>query len=294
MKNSIETLLDGYVHDNAQFIKESYSNVAEYIIATAEAEELGWLWFLSDEEAEEYESADADRREEIRDEIRAFVNENYNYNLRTDELLEKWIVVDFGLDVDPDERYKVTRRSNFVEMNYCDCYATYGKTVGCECAGCYTFSNSESSVFLDFSKAIYEIFTGIEDIVDHEEMTAREFCEFFIDPNHNPGRELFGINRFNEMLSFFKKWEAENTSHTEVTGWTYHDSHNFATVVLETPFGEPDCVELDEAEQEAILLQMPETAPHMVGFDTSEETEEYIFRFDRWATNPWFCSVEIK
>lgn len=82
MKNSIKTLLNDFVHDNSEHIKESYSNVAEYIIATAEAEELGWLWFLSDEEIEAYESGTADHREAVRDEIRAYVNGNYNYNLK--------------------------------------------------------------------------------------------------------------------------------------------------------------------------------------------------------------------
>jgi hypothetical protein len=293
MKNSIKTLLDAVAHDSRESIKASGGNVAEYIIVTAEAVDQGWFEFLSDEEIDEYESADADRREEIRDEIRAFVNDNYNYNILADELLEKWIVVDFGPDA--EDRLRVTRRENFQEMDYCGAYADYGRSVGCESAGCYTFSNSESSVFLDFSKALYQDFEGIEDIVDENEMTDRDLCEFFIDPvNHNPGRELFGIDRFNEMLSYFKKWETENTSHTQVTGWTFHDSHNFETVILETPFGETDCEELDEDEQKEILLQMPQTAPHMAGFNTSEETEDYIFSFDRWATNPWFCFVERK
>lgn len=73
MKNSIKTLLNDFVHDNSEHIKESYSNVAEYIIATAEAEELGWLWFLSDEEIEAYESGTADHREAVRDEIGGYM-----------------------------------------------------------------------------------------------------------------------------------------------------------------------------------------------------------------------------
>jgi len=293
MKNSIKSYLDAVVHDNAEIIKENGGNAAEHILNNCENLEFGWFEILTEDEIHEYETASGERREEIRAEIRAFVNENYNYNLLADELLEKWIVVDFGADT--EDRLRVTRRSNFEKMDLCGAFENYGRTVGCESAGCYTFSNSESSVFLDFTKELYAKFNGVEQIVDENEMTDREFCEFFIDPmNHKPGRDLFSVDIFDQMLAFFNAWEVKNTSHTEVTAWTFHDSHNFQTVVLENDYGEADCIEIEEAEQKEILLQMPQTFPHMEGFNTSEKTEDFIFRFDRWATNPWYCFVERK
>lgn len=86
MKHSIKTIYDCVVSDNAEFIKENGGNAAEYILSNAENAEFGWFEFLTDEEIAEFESATSERREEIKDEIRAFVNENYDYNL----LAENW------------------------------------------------------------------------------------------------------------------------------------------------------------------------------------------------------------
>lgn len=293
MKASIKTIMDGVVHDNREVIKENGGNVAEYLITDTEAQDQGWLWFMTDEEAEEYENASAERREEMRTDIRNWINENYNYTLRSEELLEKWIVVQI-LDADPTDAIRVTRRSNFEKMSFCNAYGNYGVQVDCNNAGCYTFSNSESSIFLDFSKKLYGAFPGSEAIVDENEMTDKELAECFIDSySHKSLKDMFG-EEFGKMLEFFNAFRKENETHTEVTGWTFHDSHNFRTVISECDFGEPDCVELDEEDQIEILLQMPETAPHIDGTNASEETEDYIFHFDRWATNPWFCCVERK
>ena len=80
MRNSIETFLNAFVSDNAEFIKENGGNVAEYIMTTTESEENGWLWFLTGEEIEEFEN-NSERKAELIEQIRAYVNENYNYNL---------------------------------------------------------------------------------------------------------------------------------------------------------------------------------------------------------------------
>ena len=81
MKASIKTIFDSVAHDNREYIKENGGNVAEYILSSTEASDQPWLEFLTDEEIEEYENATAERREEIREEIRAFINDNYNYNV---------------------------------------------------------------------------------------------------------------------------------------------------------------------------------------------------------------------
>lgn len=198
-------------------------------------------------------------------------------------LLEKWIVVDFGADT--EDRLRVTRRSNFEKMNFCDAYGQYGKKVGCYDAGCYTLENSGSSAQSDCASAIREKFNVCVSL----EKCAGTWTVIPSDEDDEFSEELIS-----KIESFIESWQGENTSHTEILGWTYHDSHNFCTVVLEADFGEPDCVELDEDEQIEILLQMPETAPYMENFNTSEETDNFIFSFDRWATNPWFCTVERK
>jgi len=295
MKASIKTIMDGVVHDNRQVINENGGNVAEYLITDTEAQDQGWLEFMTDEEAEEYEKASAERREEIRNDIRNWINENYNYNLRSEELLEKWIVVQI-LDAEPTDAIRVTRRSNFEKMNFCNAYGNYGVQVDCNNAGCYSFNNTESQIFDDFYSEASKEFGFTEDDLDRLELTHREFYEMLIEPVDSVAYKIMKdeFEDWDAIIDFFNQWREENETHTEVTGWTFHDSHNFRTVISECDFGEPDCVELDEEDQIEILLQMPETAPHIDGTNASEETEDYIFHFDRWATNPWFCCVERK
>lgn len=203
---------------------------------------------------------------------------------KINDLLEKWIVVDFGDE--QEDRIRVTRRSNFEKINLCDCYGNYGQSVGCYDAGCYSFENSASTIYEHFYEAISNRF-GFGSLMDDNELTTSDLVDILkseLDSNIFP--------EFKKMVEFFKKWRTENENHTEVKGWTYHDSHNFRTVILEADFSETDCVELDEEEQIKILLQMPETTPHIEGTNTSEEIEDYIFKFDLWATNPWYCFVE--
>ena len=294
MKNSIQTLLDAYVHDNAVHIKENGGNVAEYILSTSEAEDQGWLWFLSNEEIEEYES-NPERRVELIAQIRAFVNEIYNYNILAEELLEKWIVVQLPY-TNEEESIRVTRRSNFAEMNFCKAYGNYGVQVGCYNAGCYSFDNSGCSIFEDFYSAITEKIGRFGSLMDDLELTNQDLVEWLNDKEGSVAYKT-GLENFPDwvkMVAFFKEWKEQNENHTEVTAWTYHDSHNFKTIGLKAEFNEPDCVELDEKEQIEILLQMPESTPHIEGTNVSEESENFIFHFDRWATNPWFCYVERK
>jgi hypothetical protein len=76
MKKEIATLLDSYVNDNEEYIKESGGNVADYILWNAELMDFGWLWFLTEDETEAFEN-DPVRRDELIQEIRDYVNENY-------------------------------------------------------------------------------------------------------------------------------------------------------------------------------------------------------------------------
>lgn len=80
MKTYIKTLLDSFVFDNEKSIIENGGNVAEYIIAETRAQDQGWLWFLSEEEIEEFENNPTRRKKHI-GEITKFVNDNYDYLL---------------------------------------------------------------------------------------------------------------------------------------------------------------------------------------------------------------------
>lgn len=299
MKTSIKTSLDLYVSDNSSFILENGGNAAEYILADTESQDQGWLWFLSDEEISEYENASSDRRQEIEDEIRNFVNENYSYNLRSEKLLEKWIVVKMNFT----DEICVTRRSNFEEMNLCDAYENYGQIVGCCNAGCYALDNSDSNIQSDFLLAIENemnvklhssfgnefgsCFTSIDELIENIDS---------LNDLDDESKEIYNYTDIDTdaVRVFAQKWVTENENHTTITGWTYWDGSNHKTITLKAEFSETDCTELDEDDQVEILLEMPESAPYISGTNTSEETENFTFLFDRWADNPWYCYVERK
>ena len=84
MKTCIETMLKSYIYDNRSFIVENGGNVAEYILADTEAYENGWLWFLNDEEIEIFES-DKNAKHQMIQEIKHYVNSNYDYKITEEE-----------------------------------------------------------------------------------------------------------------------------------------------------------------------------------------------------------------
>lgn len=205
----------------------------------------------------------------------------------SEKLLEEWIVIKMN---DEDQEIRVTHRENFQKMNLCKAYNNYGQECGCYNAGCYSLDNSSSIAMDDLKISISEKFNiSLDDI---------EICDcgnhFEINDFKNDFMLELTDDKVVEINNFIKEWQEENENHTTITGWTYHDSRNFRTIGLKCDNGEPDCVELSDEEQIKILSQMPETAPYMNGFNTSEETGDFIYSFDLWATNPWFCSVERK
>jgi len=249
------------------------NSLYDYVYCESQSDPNFFRWLFEESFDNDFDSSlNDEQKEEFK---------NWLEELKQSDLLEKWIVVRFP-EMEEDG-IRVTRRSNFETMNFCDAYDNYGQKVGCYHAGCYSLENSASDALKDLKQSIFENF-GIEDISIVE-------CNsnFEVEPDD----EIEEDKRV-EIDKFIENWRENNEHHAEITGWTYHDSHNFKTVVLSTEFGEPDCVELDDDEQIKILLQMPETTPYIEKISTSEETEDYIFSFDRWATNSWFCYVEIK
>lgn len=209
-------------------------------------------------------------------------------DIKKQSLLEKWIVV--KMNFSEDEEICVTRRSNFKEMYACEAYGNYGQIVGCENAGCYALDNSSSSAKSDLIASFVSEFN-----INPETVNTDELFEFFPINRQYPGTpDFISTLDLDKIIAFETKWIEENEHHTEITGWTYWDGNNHETLTLKDEFSETNCTELEDDEQLEILLEMPESTPYISGTNTSEETENFTFLFDRWASNPWYCYVERK
>lgn len=82
MKHQMQTLMDGYSNDNAEYIAQAEQTVAEHVIATCEATD--WNWFFSEEELEKGITA------EMIEEVRVWLECNYNYNPPTPINYHSW------------------------------------------------------------------------------------------------------------------------------------------------------------------------------------------------------------
>lgn len=80
MKHQIKTLLDSVEIDNEKFIKENEMTVADYLLEATKAEDQGFLFYLTENEKEEFEK-DEKKAEHHINEIVSFISENYNYYL---------------------------------------------------------------------------------------------------------------------------------------------------------------------------------------------------------------------
>jgi hypothetical protein len=76
MRNSIDTYVQSIVRENEQYITEGgYESVADYIISGAE-NGTGWAEYFDDSELEEPR---CEPTEEQIDELKEYLNDNYNY-----------------------------------------------------------------------------------------------------------------------------------------------------------------------------------------------------------------------
>ena len=73
MRKSIDTYVQSIAHDNEQYINENAMTVAEYIISIAE-NGTGYYEFFDDSELDGNEPS-----EEQIDELKDYLNSNYNY-----------------------------------------------------------------------------------------------------------------------------------------------------------------------------------------------------------------------
>ena len=82
----------------------------------------------------------------------------------------------------------------------------------------------------------------------------------------------------------------------EVEAWTYCDGSNFRSLILSTEAGVADVEEVDEELESAILAELP-NEPLPSEYEqgvASVETENYIFSFSQFASDPFYCRVEYK
>ena len=79
MRKSIDTYVQSIARDNAEYIKEGgYESIADYIITISENADGGWIDMFDDSELEEPVCEPTD--EQIQ-ELKDYLNENYNYLL---------------------------------------------------------------------------------------------------------------------------------------------------------------------------------------------------------------------
>jgi len=82
----------------------------------------------------------------------------------------------------------------------------------------------------------------------------------------------------------------------EVEAWTYCDGSNFRSLILSTEAGVADVEKVDEELESAILAELP-NEPLPSEYEegvASVETENYIFSFSQFASDPFYCRVEYK
>lgn len=196
-----------------------------------------------------------------------------------EKLCEKCIVVEktYG----SDGYFFITKKSNFETVNLCECFNNYGHQIGCYDAQCYSFDNSDSDAFKDCLRDLYE-HLSVEYSDDDLNYSIEEILE--------GDNDLLVNFHKNQIDEFIKNWKEENEWHVEVEAWTYWDGRNYRTIILQSDFGIEDVREIDEEEQEAILTELPEN-PDIEKPVVQVETENYIFTFSRYASDPFYCSV---
>lgn len=200
-----------------------------------------------------------------------------------EKLCEKCIVVEktYG----SDGYFFITKKSNFETVNLCECFNNYGHQIGCYDAQCYSFDNSDSDAFKDCLRDLYE-HLSVEYSDDDLNYSIEEILE--------GDNDLLVNFHKNQIDEFIKKWKDENESHVEVEAWIYWDGSNYKTFILEAD-NELFCdvKELPDEQQEEILSEMPDS-PYIENVSAQVETENFIFTFTRFASDPWICSAEKK
>ncbi len=221
-----------------------------------------------------------DNGESTIDVLNKYVDDHYiTINPKIEKLCEKYIVLEKTYE--NDGYFYITQRSNFKTVNLCDCFDDYGQQIGCYRAKCYSFDNSDCDAEQDCLKELYEHFN-----IEYSD----DDLLFNIEETISGENDLLKNIEKEKIKEFIDNWKEENEWHVEVEAWTYWDGRNYRTIILQSDFGIEDVREIDEEEQEAILTELPEN-PDIEKPVVQVETENYIFTFSRYASDPFYCSV---
>ena len=82
----------------------------------------------------------------------------------------------------------------------------------------------------------------------------------------------------------------------EVEGWTYFDGSNFMSFFLSSDVGITDVEEVYEELENSILSELPDKpSSNMYELGIARvETENYIFSFSQFPSDPFYCRVNYK
>ena len=77
MKNSASQLTRAYIHDNKQFRE---GNIAEHLMLNLDGVSC-YYEYLTEEEIEEYDNAPSARKAEMEEEIKNWINDNFDFDI---------------------------------------------------------------------------------------------------------------------------------------------------------------------------------------------------------------------
>ncbi len=88
----------------------------------------------------------------------------------------------------------------------------------------------------------------------------------------------------------------EESYEEEVEAWTYFDGSNFMSFFLSSDVGIADVEEVYEELENSILSELPDKpSSNMYEEGIARiETENYIFKFSQFTSDPFMCRVEYK
>ncbi len=142
---------------------------------------------------------------------------------------------------DEGEKYSLVSEKEIVYGNLCDTYSSYGQSLDCNDAGCYSIENSWS----DFREDLLSYLA--ESLRDNSLQTWEYEWDF-----EKELREYLQEKHGEKGVSLLEKFLKEETVHTEAVYTTWWDGHNWRSKLWEVYDGEySDGKLLDEDDEVA-------------------------------------------
>ena len=204
------------------------------------------------------------------------------------EKVSKYIVLEFAEDCD-NVGY-ITHRDKIESGNLCETYGKYGQSYGCDRAGCYALSSSNSSIHSDLLLAIEAEFgTKIHESFGDTHGMSFSSVEEFIELVSELDEVVIDIDKLEE---FAEKWVSDNESHTQCSHFTYWDGSNFKSIVISSEFDmELDWSECDEDKSNHILSGFDGALDVYSGASASKTVGKYTYITTRDSDDPWLAIV---